>query len=152
MLLTGSVLKHYKVQKYYDQDCRFGVPSTTSLVQKTILFLQALQQWTPSLSLQTSPFKKFWLRYWKYAKTPFFKIRHKFLENFFFLSTIAQWNKLYHNIKSCSSFNIFRKSIGKFIRPSANSFFFQQSWSQRNQIYHKSASWFKSLKGVQIQT
>ena len=37
---------------------RFGVPLTTSLVQKTILLLQTLQQWTSSLSLQTNPFKK----------------------------------------------------------------------------------------------
>ena len=37
---------------------RLGVPSTTLLVPKTILFLQTLQQWTCSLSLQTKPFKK----------------------------------------------------------------------------------------------
>ena len=37
---------------------RLGVPSATLLVPKTILFLQTLQQWTCSLSLQTKPFKK----------------------------------------------------------------------------------------------
>ena len=38
-------------------------------------------------------------------------------------STIIEWNKLDHNIRISSSFNIFRKSILKLIRPSANSFF-----------------------------
>ena len=46
-----------------------------------------------------------------------------FLKNSFFLSTIIEWNKLDHNIRNSSSFNIFRKNILKFIRPSDNSFF-----------------------------
>ena len=50
---------------------------------------------------------------------PFFKTGHTFLKNFFFPSTIIQWNKLDHNIRNSSSFNIFRKIISKFIRPSA---------------------------------
>ena len=46
-----------------------------------------------------------------------------FLKNSFFLSTVIEWNKLDPNIRNSSSFNIFRESILKFIRPSANSFF-----------------------------
>ena len=46
-----------------------------------------------------------------------------FLKSSFFPSTIIEWNKLDHNIRNSSSFNNFRKSILKFIRPSANSFF-----------------------------
>ena len=34
-----------------------------------------------------------------------------------------EWNKLDHNIRISSSFNIVRKSILKFIRPSSNSLF-----------------------------
>ena len=54
---------------------------------------------------------------------PFFKTRHSFFKNSFFPSTISEWNNLDHNIRNSSSFNIFRRSILKFIRPSANSFF-----------------------------
>ena len=54
---------------------------------------------------------------------PFFKTRHTFFKNSFFPSTIIEWNKLDHNIWNSSSFNIFRKGILKFIRPSANSLF-----------------------------
>ena len=46
-----------------------------------------------------------------------------FLKNSFFPPTIIRWNKLDHNIRNSNSFNIFRKSILKFIRPSANSLF-----------------------------
>ena len=53
----------------------------------------------------------------------FFKTRHTFLKNAFFPSTIIEWNKLDHNIRNSNSFNIFRKSILKFIRLSGNSFF-----------------------------
>ena len=45
---------------------------------------------------------------------PFFKTRHTFLKNSFFLSTIIEWNKPDHNIRNSSSFNIFRKCILKF--------------------------------------
>ena len=54
---------------------------------------------------------------------PLLKTRHTFFKNSFFPSTIIEWNKLDHNIRSCSSFNIFKKNIQKFIRPSANSLF-----------------------------
>ena len=43
--------------------------------------------------------------------------------NFFFLSTIIDWKKLDHNIRNSNSFNIFRKSILKFIMKPANSLF-----------------------------
>ena len=54
---------------------------------------------------------------------PFLKTRHTFLKNSFFPWTIIEWNKLDCNIRNSSSFNIFRKSIRKFIRLSANSLF-----------------------------
>ena len=55
---------------------------------------------------------------------PFLKTRHTFLKSSLFPSTIIEWNKLDHNITISCSFNIFRKSILKFIRPSsANSLF-----------------------------
>ena len=54
---------------------------------------------------------------------PLLKTRHTFFKNSFFPLTIIEWNKLDHNIRNSSSFNIFRKRILKFIRPSANSLF-----------------------------
>ena len=54
---------------------------------------------------------------------PFFKTRQKIFKNSLLPSPIIEWNKLDHNIRKSSSSNIFRKSILKFIRPSANSLF-----------------------------
>ena len=54
---------------------------------------------------------------------PFLKTRHTFLKSSFFSSTIIESSKLYHKIRNSSSFIVFRKSILKFIRPSANSSF-----------------------------
>ena len=59
----------------------------------------------------------------KMYNMPLFKARHTFLKNSFFPSTIIKWNKLDHNIRNSNSFNIFRKSILKFIRPSVNNLF-----------------------------
>ena len=53
---------------------------------------------------------------------PFFK-RRQSINNFFVPSTIIEWSKVNHNIRNSSNFNIFRKIILKFIRPSANSLF-----------------------------
>ena len=110
-------------QWHFKRKTRFGFPSTTSLVKKTIMILQTLQQWT-SLYL----FKLIFWRNSSYVtinicKIPFFKTRHTFLKNFFFPPTINEWNRFDHNIWKSSSFNIFRESILKSISPSANSFF-----------------------------
>ena len=51
------------------------------------------------------------------------KTRRTFFKNSSFTSAIIEWNKLDHNIRNSTSFNIFRKNILKFIRPSANSLF-----------------------------
>ena len=51
---------------------------------------------------------------------PFFKTRHTFS---FFPSIITELSKDDHNIRIYSSFSICRKSILKFIIPSAKSFF-----------------------------
>ena len=80
---------------------------------------------------------------------PFLKTRHTFLKNSLFPSTIIEWNKLDHNITISCSFNIFRKSILKFIRPSADSLF---NWYNPKWIkFITSAIWFKSLMWAQFE-
>ena len=93
-----------------------------SLVQKTILLLQTLHGEHPHylfklISSRSSSYVT------RNIHNLFFKTRHTFLKNAFFPSTIIEWNKLDHNIRNSNSFNIFRKSILKFIRLSGNSFF-----------------------------
>ena len=54
---------------------------------------------------------------------PSFKTRHNVFKKCFFLSAITQWNNLDLNIRNSSSLNVFRNSILKSIRSSANSVF-----------------------------
>ena len=52
----------------------------------------------------------------------FFKAKHNFYEYSFFTSTTIEWNNLDQDLENSESYNLFRSSILKFIRPSPNSF------------------------------
>ena len=52
-----------------------------------------------------------------------FNVKHTFLKNSFFPSTVTKWNNLNKSIKSSESFALFKKSILQFIRPTPNSTF-----------------------------
>ena len=47
-----------------------------------------------------------------------FNVRHEYFRNFFFQSTVIEWNKLDNNIRNSESVSAFKKQILKFIRPS----------------------------------
>ena len=52
-----------------------------------------------------------------------FNTKHNFFKNSFFLSTIIEWNNLDLGLQKWDSFNVFKKEILKFIRPSPNYFY-----------------------------
>ena len=54
--------------------------------------------------------------------TPF-KVRLNFFKNSFFPSVISEWNKLYLEICSCASLEIFKNHLLNFIRPNSNRIF-----------------------------
>ena len=57
----------------------------------------------------------------RYPKNvPSFKVRHDFLENYFFPSTAIEWNKIEKNSRKSESLNILKKSILEFIQLSQN--------------------------------
>ena len=49
---------------------------------------------------------------------PLFKMKHIFFQNSFFPSAVFEWNKLDLNIHNSESFNIFKKTLLNFMRPS----------------------------------
>ena len=51
------------------------------------------------------------------------KARSNFFRNYFFPSTIAEWNKLDRDIRNSDSLSVFKFSLFKFVRPVANSDF-----------------------------
>ena len=54
------------------------------------------------------------------ANIPSLSFKHKFLKNTFFSSTNLEWNKLDPSLRNSASYNVFKNSILKFIRPSPN--------------------------------
>ena len=54
------------------------------------------------------------------ANIPSLSFKHNFLKNTFFSSTNLEWNKLDPSLQSSASYNVFKNSILKFIRPSPN--------------------------------
>ena len=56
-------------------------------------------------------------------KIPYFKTKHDFFKNPRFPSVVIEWNTLDPSLRRCDSYNVFKSSILKFIRPSSNSSF-----------------------------
>ena len=52
-----------------------------------------------------------------------FNVKHAYFKNYFFPSTIIEWNNLDSKIRNSESSAIFKKRILAFLRPSANSTF-----------------------------
>ena len=57
------------------------------------------------------------------AKIPSLSFKHNFFKNTFFPSAILEWSKLDPSLQNSASYNVFKKSILKFIRPSSNKIF-----------------------------
>ena len=55
---------------------------------------------------------------------PLLNVKCDYFKNFFFPSTIMEWNNLDSNIRNSESLALFKKRILAFIRPSANSNFY----------------------------
>ena len=51
---------------------------------------------------------------------PRFNVKHAFLKNSFFSSTVIEWNNLDKSIRSFESLTLFKKSILQFIQPTPN--------------------------------
>ena len=57
------------------------------------------------------------------ANVPSLSCKHNFFKNSFFPSAILEWNKLDPSLRNSVSYNVFKNSILKFIRPSPNKLF-----------------------------
>ena len=93
------------------------------MIQKTIFFLQDFKNNQPSYLSNIVPQQNFAFNTKKVGKVPLFKIKHNFLKNTFFPSTVIEWNKLDPHLWNKTNFQIFQKNILLFIRPTLNSFF-----------------------------
>ena len=58
---------------------------------------------------------------WTNANIPLLKTNHNFLKNFFFPSTITEWNNLDPNLQNSDTYETFKNTILKSLKPSLNS-------------------------------
>ena len=58
-----------------------------------------------------------------FANIPSLSFKHHFFKNIFFQPTILEWNKLDPSLQNSASYNVFKNSILKLIRPSSNKIF-----------------------------
>ena len=58
-----------------------------------------------------------------FANIPSLGFKHNFFKNAFFPSTILEQNKLDPSVPNSATYNVFKNSILKFIRPSPNKIF-----------------------------
>ena len=56
-------------------------------------------------------------------KLPHFKVKHNYFKNYFFPSTVIEWNKLDSNIRNSEILTSFKTKVLKFIGPTENSIF-----------------------------
>ena len=73
-----------------------------------------------------------------HTNIPLFKINHIFFKNSFFPSTIVEWNNLDPKLRNSNTYETFKNTIPKFLRPSPNSVF----------KCHKTPSWSQSSSGI----
>ena len=92
--------------------------------RKLVLFYRIFKNKSPAYFLNLIPARNTDDSLITSDNIPCFNTKHNFFKNSFFPSTIIEWNKLDDSLRIvCDSFNVFRKEILKFIRPSSNSFY-----------------------------
>ena len=91
--------------------------------EKLCYFYKIYNKKSPDYPLQLIPSKKSWYTTRNADNIPFFKYRHTFFKNSFFLSTIIEWNKLAPDLRNSDSYSAFKKYILNLVHPSPNSIF-----------------------------
>ena len=91
--------------------------------RKLCTFFKILKEKSPEYLFNIIPTRNNVHRTRNSHNIPHLNLKHSFFKNSFFPATIIEWNKLDSNICSLDSYNVFKKRILKFIRPSPNSVF-----------------------------
>ena len=118
LALTGTIRGTSKEKLY--QEVGLESLQLPRWYRKLCLFYKIFKNKSPAYFFNLIPArnKQYSLR--TSDNIPCFNTKHNFFKNSFFPSTIIEWNKLDLTLRKYDSFNIFKKEILKFIRPSSN--------------------------------
>ena len=119
--LTGTIRGTSKEKLY--QEVGLESLQLRRWYRKLCLFYKIFKNKSPAYLFNLIPARNTHYSLRTSDNIPCFNTKHSFFKNSFFPSTIIEWNKLDLTLRKCDSFNVFKKEILKFIRPSSNSFY-----------------------------
>ena len=121
LAITGTIRRTYK-EKLYN---KLGLDTLEKrrLYRKPCCFLKIFRYQCPNYLFNIIPTSVSTYNTRNTNNIPIFKVKHNFFQTSFFPPAIIKWNKLDQNIRNSKRLNIFKKTLLKFIRPSASTVF-----------------------------
>ena len=118
LLQFNRAIRGSSREKLY-QELRLESPQLRRWYRKLCSFCEIYNKQAPGYLTKIIP--TYQARH--FANIPSLIFKHNFFKNTFFPSTILEWNKLDPSLRNSTSYNVFKNSILKFIRPSPNKIF-----------------------------
>ena len=121
LAITGAIKGTSRVGLYQE----LGIESLSSRrqIRRLSTFYKLSNSMSPSYLYSLIPKANDYLRTRSHANIPYYFCRTLAFKNSFFPNAIEEWNKLDMNIRTSESYEVFKKSILKVLRPIPNSIF-----------------------------
>ena len=121
LAITGAIRGNSREKLY--QELGFESLQQRRWYRKLCLFFRIIKNQSPKCLFELIPTARQAYMTRNKNSIPLFNVKHDYFKNYFFPSTIIEWNNLDSNIRHSKSLAISKKRILAFIRPSANSTF-----------------------------
>ena len=121
LAITGAIRGSSR-EKFY-QELGFESLQQRWWYRKLCLFYKIIKKQSPKYLFELIPTARQTYMTRCKKSIPLLNVKHDYFKNYFFPSTIIEWNNLDSNIRNSENLALFKKRILAFIRPSANSTF-----------------------------
>ena len=121
LALTGAIRGSSREKLY--QELGFESLQLRRWYRKLCCFYKIYNKQAPGYLTELIPTRNEAYQTRHLANIPSLSFKHNFFKNTFFLSTILEWSKLDLSLQNSASYNVFKNSILKSIRPSPNKIF-----------------------------
>ena len=121
LALTGAIRGSSREKLY--QELVLGSLPLRRWYRKLCCFYKIYNKQAPGYLTELIPTRNEAYQIRRVANVPSLSFKHNFFKNTFFPSAILEWNKLDPSLQNSASYNVFKNSILKLIRPSPNKIF-----------------------------
>ena len=121
LAITGAIRGSSR-ERFY-QELGFESLQQRWWYRKLCLFYKIIKKQSPKYLFELIPTARQMYMTRCKKSIPLLNVKHDYFKNYFFPSTIIEWNNLDSNIRNSENLALFKKRILAFIRPSANSTF-----------------------------